>query len=50
MALQVHLKIEAEIGTRSTHNVIAERDSMSGSFVVVGRSPRQCVGRAGHER
>ena len=32
----VHLKIEAETGTRSTHNVIAERDTMSGSFVVVG--------------
>ena len=33
---EVHLKIEAETGTRSTHNVIAERDTMSGSFVVVG--------------
>jgi Zn-dependent M28 family amino/carboxypeptidase len=32
----VHLKIEAETGTRSTHNVIAERDTMSGSFVVLG--------------
>ena len=32
----VHLKIEAEIGTRSTRNVIAEQDSMSGSFVVLG--------------
>ncbi len=33
---EVHLKIEVETGTRSTHNVIAERDTMSGSFVVVG--------------
>ena len=33
---EVHLKIEAETGTRSTRNVIAERDTMSGSFVVVG--------------
>jgi Zn-dependent M28 family amino/carboxypeptidase len=32
----VHLKIEAETGTRVTHNVIAERGTMSGSFVVVG--------------
>jgi Zn-dependent M28 family amino/carboxypeptidase len=33
---EVHLKIEAEIGTRSTRNVIAERGTMSGSFVIVG--------------
>ena len=33
---EVHLKIEAETGTRSTRNVMAERDTMSGSFVVVG--------------
>jgi Zn-dependent M28 family amino/carboxypeptidase len=33
---EVHLKIEAETGTRTTRNVIAERGTMSGSFVVVG--------------
>ncbi|QRM34318.1 M20/M25/M40 family metallo-hydrolase [Microvirga sp. VF16] len=33
---EVHLKIEAENGIRLTHNVIAEQDTMSGSFVVVG--------------
>ena len=33
---EVHLKIEAKTGTRLTHNVIAERETMNGSFVVVG--------------
>jgi Zn-dependent M28 family amino/carboxypeptidase len=33
---QVRLKIEAQTGTRSTRNVLAERGETSGSFVVVG--------------
>ncbi len=33
---QVRLKIEAETGTRSTRNVLAERGGTSGSFIVVG--------------